>query len=199
LSPNRPIDKPAWFSEAHSRLREATQPQHQSLERRSDVIGRVLTPEGRREVVAGFHRLHAGLETGLARWLGEVDGLDFEGRRRGPLLEADLRALGVPVLLASGAPRAGGRGEALGQLYVLEGSALGGAVIRKQVLKSGGDLAGLGFLNPYGDAVGARWRSLLSIIAREAAAGGGVEPMITGAWAAFAFADACLSADPVDV
>lgn len=189
MSPIRPNDKPACDSGAHRRLREATQSQHEALERRTDVIGRLLTPRGRREVVAGFHRLHAGLEDGIAVWLAGDLALDFDARRRTVLLEADLGVVGGRAQAVSDAPIANGRGEALGQLYVLEGSALGGKVIRKAVLQQGGDLAGLSFLDPYGDALAVRWRAFLAVVGREA----DIDPMVAGARAAFAYAESCLA------
>ncbi|MEW5687456.1 MAG: biliverdin-producing heme oxygenase [Pseudomonadota bacterium] len=177
----------------HARLREATRAQHEALERRSNVLGRIAAPEARRALVQGFHRLHASLEPGLARWLEPVDGLDFAGRRRAPRLDQDLRALGGRSMPDADAPAPASRAEALGWLYVLEGSTLGGRVIRKQVTAGGGDMAGLGFLDPYGAEQGERWRGFLAVVEREARTDADVDAMVAGARAAFRYAEACLA------
>ncbi|PZQ64600.1 MAG: hypothetical protein DI570_04905 [Phenylobacterium zucineum] len=199
LSTNRPNSEPASASDVHARLREATRAQHEALERRSNVVDRIAAPGARRALVEGFHRLHAGLEPGLAHWLEPVDGLDFAARRRAPRLVEDLKALGGEPASDLAAPAPASRAEALGWLYVLEGSTLGGRVIRKQVTAGGGDMAGLGFLDPYGAEQGDRWRGFLAVMAREARTDDEVEAMVAGAQAAFRYAEACLAEDGGDV
>lgn len=193
MSPIRPIDKPNPASPVHGRLREATHLQHEALERRSNVLGRIVAPDARRTLVEGFHRLHASLEPGLARWLDDVESLDFEERRRAPWLVRDLEVLAGRVEIDPAAPAPGSRLEALGWLYVLEGSTLGGRVIRKQVAASDGGMDGLGFLDPYGARQGERWKSFLAVLEREARSEGDVETVVAGARNAFRYAEACLA------
>ena len=113
------------------RLREATRPAHERLEERLDMLSKLGSVEQRRTLAAAFHRLHAGMERELAPWLADLDGLDFDDRRRSLVLDADLAALGATAPAPTAAPRPAGRAEALGLMYVLEGSSLGGKVIRK--------------------------------------------------------------------
>lgn len=167
--------------------------QHEALERRSNVLGRIAAPDARRALVEGFHRLHASLEPGLARWLDGVEDLDFEARRRAPWLVRDLEALGGRAEADPAAPTLASRAEALGWLYVLGGSTLGGRVIRKQVAAAGGDMAGLGFLDPYGPRQGERWKSFLAVVEREARGEADVQAMVAGARDAFRYAEACLA------
>lgn len=174
------------ISDTHRRLRDSTQALHQRLERRVDILRRVQSPAGRRRLVERFHRLHADAETALAPWLRDVEGLEFEARQRTPALVRDLSSLGGSAGPPSADPiRVTGVGEALGLLYVLEGSSLGGRVIRRQVLAAGGDMTGLSFLDPYGNAVSERWRAFLSVIAAEPDADG----VVAGAVAGFGHAE----------
>ena len=99
-------------------------------------------------------------------------------------------------MLDADAPGPDSRAEALGWLYVLEGSSLGGKVIRKQVTSSGGDMTGLGFLDPYGAELGARWRAFLNVLEREGRSEADLEAMVAGAQAGFRYAEACLCASP---
>lgn len=172
-------------SHAHRRLRDATQADHQRLEHRVDILRRIETPDGRRRLVEGFSGLHNDAEAALAPWLAALPGLDFEARRRSARLAADLAVVGgappapEPIAVRS-------LGEALGVMYVLEGSTLGGRVIRKQVTARGGDMAGLSFLDPYGEAVGERWKSFLAVLGAHAA---DAEAMVAGALAGFRHAE----------
>ncbi|MBS0360085.1 MAG: biliverdin-producing heme oxygenase, partial [Proteobacteria bacterium] len=138
------------ISTIHRRLREETRAQHERLEARADILGRIASPAGRRDVVARFHRLHADVEAAAGPWVSDLDGLDYEARRRTGVLDRDLADLGVrPSARDSDrAPKAACIGEALGLVYVLEGSTLGGQVIRREALAKGGDLKGLSFLDP---------------------------------------------------
>lgn len=152
---------------ALERLRGATRELHETLETRLDVLSRMESLEGRRLLAERFHALHAGMETALGPQLEDVPGLDFASRRRTPLLEADLAALGGeaadPVEIAA----VGSRAEALGFLYVLEGSSLGGQVIRKRAAARGLDMKGLSFLNPYGERTGEYWKGFLAVLERD--------------------------------
>lgn len=159
-----------------------------------DILRRIGVPEQRRALVERFHVLHAQAEAAMAPWIAGLAGLEFEARRRSRLLARDLAALG-------GAPREAdadpiilrGVGEALGLLYVLEGSTLGGRVIRREVESKGGDMRGLTFLDPYGARAGERWRSFLAVVAARPDA----DAIVTGAVAGFEHAEARLCGAPV--
>ena len=172
------------ISTAHQRLRVATRENHQRLEDRIDILQRITTPQGRRGLVEDFAGFHSDAETGLGPWLSDLPGLDFDGRRRSVCLANDLVTVGG-VAPAPKAIRVRGVGEALGMMYVLEGSTLGGRVIRKQVTARGGDMTGLSFLDPYGDDVGEQWRSFLAVLDAEARTAADVDAMVAGAIAGF--------------
>jgi heme oxygenase len=133
-----------------------------------------------------FWGLHRGAEAVLTPLLAGVDGLDYAGRSKIALLNADL------VILTGAHPDEheptcdfviGSQGEGLGLAYVLEGSALGGSVIYREMLARGESSAGLGFFNPYGGKTGRRWQDFLAVLEREAQKGGEAiaEHIVTGA------------------
>ena len=132
-----------------------------------------------------FHGLHIGAEAVLAPWLSAVPGLDFQARRRRALLDADLKALGETADPAPSHPAPASLPEALGQLYVLEGSTLGGQVIRKRVLGAGDTMRGLSFLDPYGAETGLRWKSFVGVLDRECRGPDQADAAVRGGLAGF--------------
>ena len=90
---------------------------------------------------------------------------------KGPLLAADLKALGVTDLgtlpVCTDLPHVRGWREAIGCHYVLEGSTLGGRVILKQMRRdpeAGNDRLPTAFFSAYGDATGEHWRAFCSFL-----------------------------------
>jgi heme oxygenase len=173
-------------------LRLATTQHHQQLEDDLNVVERLSSPADRRAIVLRYYQMHAAADAVLGVWLGDMADLDYTSRRRTPLLLSDLRDLGlsVPPLRDASALMVASRAEALGALYVLEGSTLGGRVIRKALAARGHDHAGLGFLDPYGDRTGERWKSFISVLEREGA--DDLDGVALGGLAGFAQARACL-------
>ena len=91
------------------------------------------------------------------------------------------------VLIAS-------RAEALGFRYVIEGTALGGRVILRELASHGIDTTELGFLDPHGARTGEVWRRFCGVLERElASAPGALDAAVTGAEKGFAYARACLT------
>lgn len=203
----RDTDWPVWFvrgevkgvmaQTALERLRAATRESHETLETRLDVLGRMATLDGRKVLAERFHALHAGMEAALAPHLKEIPDLDFAARRRTPLLEADMQALGVSAADPIQVKAVGSRAEALGFFYVLEGSSLGGRVIGKQAAARGLDMMGMSFLNPYGARTGEYWKGFLAVLDRECPAGDPAagEAAARAAVLGFAHAEAALCAE----
>lgn len=149
---------------AHARLRTATAEAHQRVEQRARVVERLADPAQQAALTAAFYALHAEVEAAAAPWLGDHPGLDFEARRRTPLLRERLSALGVEAPTVHESVTAASAAEAIGLLYVVEGATLGGKVIRKSLTARGAGAEGLEFLDPYGEATGAQWRSFLGVL-----------------------------------
>ena len=148
------------------RLRAATRDDHAKLDTELDIFTTLASPAGRLALTSRFLKLHAGAEQVLSIWLNDSAGLDFAGRRRTPLILQDLADLGqqeadeVEPMSALTS-----QAEALGHLYVLEGSTLGGQMIGRRLARMG--QAGLRLLDPYGKSTGARWTSFLEVLQRD--------------------------------
>lgn len=131
------------------------------------VFERVRTEDDYRALLRRFYTLYEPLEARLgtaADWSGA--GWDFDARRKTEWLREDLRALGTSQTELQSWPRATTLpgvedfGAAVGALYVLEGSTLGGQVISRQFREKLGVTPERGgkFFHGYGDATGRRWR-----------------------------------------
>jgi heme oxygenase len=170
-----------------SLLRAKTGDVHRRLEDRMDAIERLAFPASRDDLVQRYHQFHTAVETAMETGLTSASAGDWRraGRVAEGLGELGLRPLPAPTLNTFG------RAEALGALYVLEGSSLGGRVILKDLARRGADCRGLAFLDPHGEGVGARWRAVIELLEGEAADSAGV---VSGALAAFGHAQAMLCA-----
>lgn len=173
-------------------LRAATAELHRDVESLPSMT-RLLTPLALEDYLAILRRLlrfHVQQEARLAR-----DELPqpFRHRPNVALLERDLR--GAAPAGPQEDARAS-RAESLGVLYVLEGSALGGAVIARHVGRLPALAGRTAFFDRPPQHVAARWRAFLSVLAEHDA-----EPapfrlaVIAGARHAFAGAKLALGDD----
>jgi len=148
-------------------LRVATWPAHQRLEKRIDFKARLANTATYRAHIEQLWGFHAALEPQLAAGIHAGQLGDFESRRKLPLLERDLLALGTDGVALLRLPRCGALPEcaepaaAFGCAYVLEGATLGGRSLMPTVQSRLGFTAerGAAYLASYGAAVTERWRS----------------------------------------
>ena len=177
----------------HQALRVATAERHLALERDAEVEARLRDPHGRAAMVVGLWRFHSRGDQRITPWAPRLAELGFAHRSRAERLTRDLRRLGAAP--ATEAPSDGPSfAEALGWLYVAEGSALGGRVMRKAMLRDRVDLTGLDFLRDGEDAGAVRWRACLEALER-----GGADclpSVVAAACEAFDQARALLSVQP---
>ena len=89
---------------------------------------------------------------------------DLPQRRRVEAIESDLRALGVEPLAPMPAPRALTAAEALGALYVIEGSTLGGQIILRSLQGTDFEALATRFFNAYGPRTGAMWKEFCAAL-----------------------------------
>ena len=181
----------------HARLRTETAPAHERLERSLDLLRRPLDRDRFTALLIGFHGFHRAWEPALARGLPAA----FIPGPRLPLLAQDLRALGLGDDSIGAIPRcaqAAALGDhpdtALGSVYVLEGSTLGGQVIARHLGEAPWwPPAGLRYFDPYGDETASRWRHTL---AQLAAAGGDADRIVAGAVRTFGILQHWLAPPP---
>jgi heme oxygenase len=145
-------------------LRATTAAAHAQLEAALSIISE--EPDRRRflTVLEGFHGFHVVWEKAIRQ---RPEFLAFYGpRTRLPQLRRDLGALGrtaaeidaLPLCQAAAA-LADDPDEAVGSIYVLEGSTLGGQLINRAL--AGADWVpegGLSYFSPYGRRTGEMWR-----------------------------------------
>jgi heme oxygenase len=148
-----------------TRLKDFTRADHESLEKLvSPALQDFLTYSCLLERFLGFFR---PLEAALLRVPG-LSGLipDLPKRNRSGLLQSDLAALGRSASAMGSLPDCpdlpplGTIAEALGCLYVLEGSRLGGQVVARGLEKLGLAAAARGFFLSGGCNVGLMWKRL---------------------------------------
>jgi heme oxygenase (biliverdin-IX-beta and delta-forming) len=168
-------------------LRTGTATEHGALERSLDLLDPALGLPRLAEVLTRMHGFWLAAEAGLDDWAGlhPADAADvkWDRRRRAGLFATDLTALGTD---GAGAPPClaalGGTDEALGRMYVLEGSTLGGTFIDRHLAGlpqfSGVRLCSF---SPYGDETGSMWHAFRRSLHDRVAAGGDADVMVSAA------------------
>ena len=170
-----------------AQLRTATRPAHDALEGSLGLLDEQLDRDSYRRVLQRFYGFWRAWEPHVALLL---EGGMLVGQQRLHLLAADLAALGVSAsslaaLPACPLPVLRDAAEALGSLYVMEGSTLGGRVILRNVERCLGLDANSGgsYFAGYGAATGSTWRAFL--IRLDAVPASDAERVAVGATATF--------------
>ncbi|MCG6115152.1 MAG: biliverdin-producing heme oxygenase [Mesorhizobium sp.] len=172
-------------------LRAATRQFHEGLEARFDAIQLLSDGMSRPETLRRYASFHLPADAVLGRALGHLPELEMDRRTRGHLLSPHVGDWAWVDF-----PEPSGVADALGMLYVVEGTSLGGNVILKRLRDRGADCAEFGFLHPYGADTGLMWKRFLS--AASAEIGGDAEARAMacrGAVTAFRHAERVLCGD----
>lgn len=147
-----------------ARLRDGTRDLHAAAESTMSYLGSTVDETGYRTFLERWYGFHVVLEPRLGAWHRREAVLDWDRRRKLPLLEADLGALGLDRQARLGLPRCprvptvSTTARALGALYVVEGSTLGGRVLRDRLRDAPLPPGCFRFLSCYGTQTGRRWR-----------------------------------------
>ncbi len=164
------LSPPAGRPPALAVLRAATARHHDALEALMQLEAG-CAPDRYLRIVQGFEAFVRAWEPVLRRALGPARQARWAGGRGLALLQADLRALGAaPLAWAAPLPRLDTPARALGSLYVLEGSALGGQVLAPVLRRQPGVDAGSGaaWFHGLGPAAsGDRWRAMRAWLGQE--------------------------------
>lgn len=168
-------------------LRAQTAEAHRRLERDLDLLREPFDRDRFILLLERFHGFHAVWEPKVARVMSR-EAAFLSPRHRTHRAARDLMALGhsardvaqLPLCLAA-ARLASSPEAAIGSLYVMEGSTLGGQIISR-CLQSAPWLPpdGLGYFDPYGPATGTMWRHF-RIWAEAASKFGSADAVIAGA------------------
>lgn len=151
-------------------LRQGTANLHRRLEARLPFFATTLDVGLYRRLLMAYYGFHAPFEVALAP---HVTALDHTRRAKTPTLVRDLLALGLTSEDIHALPRCSDipaihcDHSALGAMYVLEGSTLGGQVLKRAMAERLQIDAGNGgaFLDVYGQATGPLWRGFLAFLA----------------------------------
>ena len=150
-------------------LRHGTGPCHKALEDRLPFFSPRFDHPAYRRLIAAYYGFHAPLEQALA---GFLPALEPQRRAKAPALVTDLRNLGLTptqidaLPLCAALPPVTDQAQALGVMYVLEGSTLGGQVLKRAMAERLDIGAGNGgaFLDVYGSETGSLWRGFLQFL-----------------------------------
>jgi len=155
------------------RLRAETRPEHERTEGSVNIERRLASCTSYKAMLARFYGFYSGLEPALeaaAPW--ETAELDAAARRKLPMLRQDLENLGLTdeevaaLPVCHDLPDLATPHRALGALYVIEGSTLGGQIIAKLLRQNLNVDAGSGgaFFSAYGSEVGRMWREFAQAV-----------------------------------
>ena len=186
------------MTDISARLRTETGEAHCRLEQVLALLSPPPSQARTRRALERFRGFHATWEPALQ---GRADMAAItHGRSRLTLLDGDLQRLGLTAAAIAALPAcraAAGLcstpGAALGSLYVMEGSTLGGQVIARGLAGApwlpGG---GLSYFSPYGERTGRMWRELKTYL-QTAADGGEGDAIVAGAVSSFGVLQAWLA------
>ncbi|MGY1725341.1 biliverdin-producing heme oxygenase [Geodermatophilus sp. SYSU D01062] len=180
-------------------LRTATAVEHGQVEATLDLMDPALDRGRLVTVLARLHAFWAAAEAGLDDWAArhpaDAAALDWARRRRTGLYAADLAALGgSPDAGRPDLPAVTGTDQALGRLYVMEGSTLGGTFIDRHLAALPG-LPRLRCFSPYGEDTGAMWAAFRRVTRAHVADAGDAGRVVAAARETFAvLADWCAPA-----
>ena len=168
-------------------LRAGTATEHADVERTLDLLDAALDRSRLVDVLDRLHAFWASAEEGLDAWAerhpADARAVDWSRRRRAALFAEDLRALDATGVRARPElPPVEGTDQALGRLYVLEGSTLGGTFIDRHLasLPQLSDVRVRAF-SPYGSETGAMWAGFRRVTRHRVAAGGDPDAMVAAA------------------
>ena len=156
-----PIHPSSSVGPCLQRLRDRTASAHARLESVIDLDRLGTSREYYRETLTAFASFLAGWRPRLLAALAPGDRQWYVERDRWPMLRADLADLGQSEPEAAAeVPDLGSSAAAWGSLYVIEGSALGGRVIVRQLGTAGHDVRyGTAWFEGWGERTAERWKA----------------------------------------
>jgi heme oxygenase (biliverdin-IX-beta and delta-forming) len=181
-------------------VRGGTAEFHETVERTLDLLDPGLDRQRLTAVLERLHGFWTAAEAGLDAWAhrrpADAARLQWARRRRARLFAADLTALGAPSAgpAVPELPDVPGSDDALGRLYVLEGSTLGGTFIDRHLsgLPTLGEGVRVRAFSPYGPETGAMWHAYRQATREHVAAGGDPRRVVAAARETFgALAEWC--------
>jgi heme oxygenase len=150
------------------KLKELTKTNHQLLEKK--LVAKMRSLRGNDDYInllGIFYSYFGGLEKLMQSHLLTARVPDYSKRRKAEALASDIEVLGgkLPELATTDSlPNITNHAEAMGALYVMEGSTLGGKIISEMLTKQLGLNDGLSFFRSYGDETMMMWKQFQSVL-----------------------------------
>jgi heme oxygenase (biliverdin-IX-beta and delta-forming) len=149
------------FEMLEVQLKEQTRAEHTAVEKK--LLTRITGIEHLTHYVsllATLYGFYFAIETSIQRFVDHSVIPDFDRRRKAETILNDMASLTSDVVvpeLCTNTPSIASHYSALGAMYVLEGSTLGGQYIARMVTKKLNCKTGLNFFLSYGDDVQKKW------------------------------------------
>ncbi|GAL85382.1 heme oxygenase [Sporocytophaga myxococcoides] len=148
------------------KIKQQTAENHAAMENSNlmkPVMNRELNLESYRKILIKFYGFFQPLENSIHRFTDILNYLpDLETRRKSSTIKEDLQRLGYKseINLCTDLPEITTSSQAMGCLYVMEGSTLGGRMISRIIKES---LliemdSGVSFFSGYGEETGKKWK-----------------------------------------
>jgi heme oxygenase (biliverdin-IX-beta and delta-forming) len=153
------------------KLKQSTCIHHHHASNSSDILSLQFSVEDYGSLLQRLWGFYTPLETFIAQ-RGEwpLSTLDYEHRKKVPLLERDLQTLGIfapgSLPICTELPELVAFSQMLGCMYVLEGATLGGQIISRHMQKTMGidQTTGCAYFCSYGDEVSSMWQTFCHIL-----------------------------------
>jgi heme oxygenase len=151
-------------------IKEATKEAHLQLEKKVvQQLKAIRSNKDYADFLKHFYAYFSHVEKAIAPYITATVLPDYAQRRNSSYLKKDIEALGGDIheLPATTVPAISNTIQALGALYVMEGSIMGGSIIVK-MLEKGGVTEGVSFFSGYGEATGQMWGTFVGIMNAQA-------------------------------
>lgn len=151
-------------------IKDATQQSHQKLEKIVILKLKAIRSNSEyAELLMHFYCYFNALEKAIAPYITPQLLPDHANRRNSEYLKRDIEELGSSVneLPLVTLPEIKNTLQALGALYVMEGSIMGGPYIVKMLAKLGVE-KGISFFSGYGPETGNMWSSFIAVLNAQA-------------------------------
>lgn len=140
-------------------IKEATKAAHLNLEKKViEKLKAIRSNADYADFLKYFYTYFSQVEQAIAPYITEQLLPDYKDRRNSTYLKNDIEELGGLIVETPSInlPVIENQLQALGALYVMEGSIMGGSIIVK-MLEKGGITKGISFFSGYGEATGQKW------------------------------------------
>lgn len=155
-------------------IKEKTAGHHQGLEKKIVLkLKNLNSREDYLQILQLFYGYFGGLEDRINTYINTKTLPDYNERRKTEAIADDIHALGgqpVQKAVNGSLPEIVNPLQAMGALYVIEGSTLGGSIISKMVSSKLGLDNGLTFFNGYGANTPQMWETFRHELNRQGTA-----------------------------